>query len=170
MILILDADALIKLNHIGALALVAANSECIIPDAVYQEAVVNARAAGHLDSDAIDQVVREQIQVAPIGDLGRDDIPDHFGAGEKQVLALALGQPQNSVVVSDDQVFVNLVRQLEVRFMSPIELFPVLSMERVISVCFAREFVERFRPHTAERNYLAALTSLEEMDQDHAAT
>ncbi|MYC28634.1 MAG: hypothetical protein F4X65_00880 [Chloroflexi bacterium] len=116
MTLILDADALIKLNRIGALDLVASNSECIIPGAVYQEAVADARVAGYLDSDAIDLVVRRHIRVETTSDLEQVGVPNHFGAGEKQVLALAMRDPQESVVVSDDQVFVNLVRQLEVRF------------------------------------------------------
>ena len=143
----------------------ASNSECIIPDAVYQEAVVNARVAGYLDSDAIDLVVRRHIQVEFTTDFEQMDVPSHFGAGEKQVLALAMRDPQESVVVSDDQVFVNLVRQLEVRFISPIELFPMLLREGAISISRARQFIGRFRTHTSERNYFAALSSLREMEQ-----
>ena len=165
MTLILDADALIKLNRVGALNLVASSSECIIPVAVYQEAVVDARVAGYLDSDAIDLVVQRHIHVEPTSDLEMVDVPSHFGVGEKHVLALAMRDPQESVVVSDDQVFVNLVRQLEVRFISPIELFPMLLREGAIPLSRARQFIRRFRTHTSERNYIAALSSLSDMEQ-----
>lgn len=165
MTLILDADSLIKLNRVGALELVAISCNCVIPDAVYQEAVVNARAAGYLDSEAIDQIVGLYVRIESAVETGQQDIPRQFGAGEKQVLSLAMRNPQFSVVVSDDQAFVNLLRQLEIRFISPIELFPVLLRWGAISITQAREFLGLFRPHTTERNYAAAVSSLNNSEQ-----
>jgi hypothetical protein len=65
MALFLDADSLIKLNRVGVLELVARVFECIIPEAVYLEAVVNARARGYADAEAIDRTVQELISLIP---------------------------------------------------------------------------------------------------------
>jgi hypothetical protein len=68
MALVLDTDSLIKLNRVGVLEIVARAFECMIPRAVYQEAVVNARAKVYADAEAIDKAVNELMNQSQSGD------------------------------------------------------------------------------------------------------
>ena len=166
MALILDADSLIKLNRVGALDLVARAFECVIPTAVYQEAVVNARARGYPDAESIDNIVRELIPVQEVTPSEPSTTFTPFGPGEGEVLALATQGHGESIIVSDDLVFLNAVRRTGIRYVTPIALIPRLARIEAISVDGARELLERSRRLTNERNYLAALADLEVYEND----
>ena len=55
--LILDADALIKLYKAGVLAQVTETFEYVVPRKVYEEAVTLGRVRNHPDADDIDRVI-----------------------------------------------------------------------------------------------------------------
>jgi len=143
------------------LEIVARAFECMIPRAVYQEAVVNARAKGYADAEAIDKAVNALMQIRDVASAELSTIPKGLGSGESEAPSLAIQQGEDSVIVSDDLVFLNAVQQREIRYLTPIELLPWLARSAIISVGRARELIESFRPLTNERNYLAALADLE---------
>ena len=105
MALILDADSLIKLNRVGALGVVSGAFECVIPEAVYQEAVVNAKARGYADAETTDGIIRELITIVVANPLDSLDISRNIGPGETEVLALAQQGNETAFVVSDDEDF-----------------------------------------------------------------
>ena len=161
MALILDADSIIKLNRVGALGVVAGAFECVIPEAVYQEAVVNAKARGYADAETIDGIIRELITIVAANPLALMDISRNIGPGETEVLALAQQSSETAIVVSDDEDFLRYARRRGIRHVTPIGLVPWLAQEWVISIDQARELIELSRHLTNERNYLAAMAELE---------
>jgi predicted nucleic acid-binding protein len=90
MALILDADSLIKLNRVGALELAARAFECIIREAVYQEAVVNARARGYTNAESIDSIIKGLIQIQHAAPVEASMTSQALGVGESEVLALGM--------------------------------------------------------------------------------
>ena len=84
MALILDADSLIKLNRVGVLEIVARAFECMIPRAVYQEAVVNARAKGYADAETIDAAINELMQIRDVTSRSFQRSQRVWGQGKAQ--------------------------------------------------------------------------------------
>jgi hypothetical protein len=116
--LILDADSLIKLNRVGILEWVARAFECVIPLAVYQEAVVNARAKGHADAESIDRIVKELMHIHDRVQAEPSTTFRPLGLGEREVLAIAVQSHGYAVIVSDDLDFLNVVRQTGMRYVT----------------------------------------------------
>ena len=161
MALILDADSLIKLNRVGALELVAGAFECVIPEAVYHEAVVNARARGYPDAETIDGIIRELILVLVVDPVELSYVSTNIGPGEREALALARQGGETAIIVSDDADFVRYIRRKQISHVTPIGLIPRLVQEAVIDMAQAGELIELSHHLTNERNYLAAVADLE---------
>jgi hypothetical protein len=120
--------------------------------------VVNGRQSGRADAEQIDQVVKAWVEIAIAPQLS---LPFTVrGAGEREVLSLALDRGGDAWVVSDDRQFINLVSQIRSSRLLPIDLIPVLARYDVVSDDMARRFLDRFRPLTREQNYLDALQDL----------
>ncbi|MFQ6029541.1 MAG: hypothetical protein ACE5Q6_18860 [Dehalococcoidia bacterium] len=157
--LILDSDSIIKLNQIGALEIVVKAFPCVIPQAVYQETVIDGRQRGRPDAEFIDRIVTAWVEIA-VAPQGNVPFPVR-GPGEREVLALAMDRGGDAWVVSDDRQFVNRVTQIRRSRLLPIDLIPVLARYELISMTVAREFLELFRPLTRGQSYLDALKDLE---------
>ena len=161
--LILDADGLIKLERAGLLAQVAQTFSCVIPDAVYNEAVTQGKARMYPDAEAIEEVVRQFISVNYQGQLHQypmDDANVRLGTGEKAVLAL-YSQAQEGVIVSDDRSFLSLLSRHDIPFLVPAALIVIMVKQGKLSYEAAKVALNRLRPWIREAVYRLAMQDLE---------
>ena len=159
--LLLDADALIKLNRAGVLLLIAETFECVIPDEVYREAVINGKKRGYPDAEEIDKVIEagmEVISVAPV--------PRRYAgldAGESAVLSL-VSREETQVVVSDDRQFVNLLSRAGIPYLVPAALIVAMAQQQILTKTGARDALDRMRPWIRDSSYMEALQGLEKLE------
>lgn len=161
--LILDADGLIKLERAGLLAQVAQTFSCVIPDAVYDEAVTQGKAKMYPDAEAIEEVVRQFISVKSQRQPHQhplDEASLRLGAGEKAVLTLYF-QEQEGVIVSDDRSFLSLLSRHDIPFLVPAALIVVMVRQGKLSFEAAKLALNRLRPWIREAVYRLATQDLE---------
>lgn len=159
MVIVLDADGLIKLSQAGVLEHVAQAFQCVIPDAVYHEAVTKARERQYRDAEEIERVVKSAMTIQPAATL---DMPEFgLGAGETAVLALAAQQEGESTIVSDDRRFLAFLNRQGVPFLMPSALIAMMAQQGFLTMSDAREILERLRPLIREAAFQRALQELE---------
>jgi predicted nucleic acid-binding protein len=162
MILLLDADALIKLNRAGILGLVAEVFECIIPDEVYQEVVIKGKQSGHTDAEEIERLIESGIEVKPPAPVR--EVESRLDRGESAVLALA-SQQGSQVIISDDRQFVNFLSRSGIPHPVPAALIVVMVQQHLMTKSEAREALEQLRPSVREISYREALQELERLEE-----
>ena len=166
MILIFDADGLIKLNHAGVLSQVVRNYESLVPAAVHNEVVVRGASIGYDDATEIGLILEESAVVIT-SDI-RDALPDSdqilsgLGAGETQALYLALQHRQDSAIVSDDRRFLEVLSDLSLRFLVPSHMILGLARDEILSASDAKTAIDALRPFIRQSDYIEALEILGE--------
>jgi predicted nucleic acid-binding protein len=172
--LVLDADSLIKLCKAGVLEQVAQAFQCVIPEAVYHEAVVRGKERLYPDAEEIERIVMAAIPIhkTPAQYLGQMHSPGPgpdqekvLGPGETAVLALAqhIGE---SVIISDDRQFLALLHSQHVPFLPPTGLIVAMTHQQVIPKEQAREALDRMRPLISRGAYQDATQDLEERENE----
>ena len=163
MVILLDADGLIKLSRAGVLEQVAQAFQCIIPDVVYHEAVTKAKERQYRDAEEIERIVQLAIAIrrtatAEVPELG-------LGAGETAVLALATQHEGEFTIVSDDRRFLAFMARQEIPFLSPADLIAVMARRGILTMDDAREALERLRPSIREAAYIETMQDLESYEE-----
>lgn len=165
--LVLDADSLIKLCKAGVLEQVAQAFQCVIPEAVYHEAVVRGKERVYPDAEEIERIVMAAIPIhhTPTGYLNpmqytstSPDPKGELGPGETAVLALA--HQEESVIVSDDRQFLSSLRNQHIPFLPTADLIVEMAHQQVISTEQAREALNRMRPLISRGAYQDAIQEL----------
>jgi rRNA-processing protein FCF1 len=155
---ILDADALIKLNHAGVLDRLVEAYSCLIPDAVYAEVVTVGKAHGYPDASEIEGALEGKVEVrVPRARLEQEP---GMGAGESAALELALAS-EGAIVVSDDPTFLARLARGNVSHVAVAFVVVSLRKEGVLSAYEANEALERLRPAIRRDVYREALDDLE---------
>lgn len=157
--LLLDADGTIKLHRAGVLEQAANVFQCVMPEEVYHEVVVQGREGLHLDAEAIAEIVERAISVRPTPTLEISD--PGFGVGEKAVLAL-FHQGIGEVVISDDRRFLNLLTREQIPFLVPTDLIVGMTVQGVLSANDATTALEHLRPFVSDEHYRLAVQDLGE--------
>ena len=166
MILIFDADGLIKLNHAGVLSQVVRNYESLVPAAVHNEVVVRGASIGYDDATEIGLILEESAVVVT-SDI-RIALPDSgpilsgLGAGETQTLYLALQHRQDSTIISDDRRFLGVLSELSLRFLVPSHMILGLARDEILSTSDAKTAIYALRPFIRQSDFLEALEILGE--------
>jgi hypothetical protein len=103
--LVLDSDALIKLNKAGVLRLVVVVFDCVVSHAVYDEVVTRGQEKGYADAVQIAGSLADEVVV-----LGHPPVTAQgsFGIGEMSIMALLKDDP-GFEVVTDDRQFLQLL-------------------------------------------------------------
>lgn len=159
--LLIDADALIKLNKAGILLKVVESFECVVPTAVYDEAVVVGRAFLHEDAEDIEHILEGTVTIVePIGSTG---LGVSLGRGETAV-SQSKSQYPDALVVTDDRRFTSALRLTTDLVVSAAELLTLLARSRVLSLQEALEALERLRPSIRETIYKDIQSQLLEGD------
>jgi hypothetical protein len=119
---LLDSDALIKLNKANLLDRIAANLDCFVPEAVYDEVVTRGRAFGYEDADTLEAILRNSMKIVSM----EDPSPTRFGAGESAIVAILPEYP-DAIVVSDDRRFVTFLTGRGVPFFTSVDVVMFLA-------------------------------------------
>lgn len=137
--IILDSDGLIKLQKAGLLELLASRCDCIIPEAVYKESVVEGKKGLYEDAFLIEEIVHEKIDRIEIDkptdemeEIDKDKIRS-LGEGEKEVFRLYV-QEEADAVVSDDRAFLNMLDRSEnIEYFTPCNVIQIMYRKEIIT-------------------------------------
>ncbi len=166
--LLLDADGLIKLFRAGVLAATARAYACLVPEAVYDEAVTEGKARHHPDAEFIEQIVREAMEVKTNPGLVRQALEAEearLGPGERAVLEL-YSRTEGDIVVSDDRYFLGLLARRTIPFVVPAALIVLMVRNGALEREEAKAALERLRPSTRESVYREAIQHLAEASKE----
>jgi hypothetical protein len=155
--ILLDADALIKLNLAGILEVVAKKQKCVIPQAVYHEAVTNGIAAGYDDAQVIGSIVDDLIEVIPTVATTPSTT---FGRGEMAVHALSTLE-QDSLIISDNTRFLTMLEEVGRPGTTPPQFLVMLAEQGFLATEESRQALDNMRPAIRPTAYQRAIQDLE---------
>lgn len=174
MIVLLDADALIKLYKAGVLELASQGFECITSSEIYNEVVLVGGERGYPDAREIGRIIEARIVVKP-GRSEREIITelesggammhptpptlDITGSGEKSLLPLVRLE-EEPIIVSDDRQFLSSLAEQDISFVPVAGFIVVLAREGILEVNTAREALDRITPIIRGVDYQKAMQDL----------
>lgn len=159
---VLDSDGLIKLAKAGALGPVVKAWSCLVPEAVYAEAVEAGLEAAYPDALAIQQTlptgaVRPRTHHPRAAALLEGT--QGLGRGEQEALHLYFAERADAVV-TDDAAFVRVLARAGLRYLPPALLLVRLAQERHLDPLEALKGLERMRRFIGAEVYRAAREDL----------
>lgn len=124
-VIVADADGLIKLGKSGALPQLLSATEILVPEAVYEEAVVVGKKEMHEDAFELERTLREGgAEVVSDVETGTGEAEEllrdapSLGAGERAALRIFHDKGADAVL-TDDRAFVNLLRRTKATILLP---------------------------------------------------
>jgi hypothetical protein len=159
--LLIDADALIKLNLAGVVAEVISTFDCTIPGEVYREVVVEGKARRYADALAIEAMLEGQVVVVEV-DISQTS-PQRLGSGERAVLELARDNPQ-AAAVSDDRLFLSVLSREGLQYFTSSGVIVLMAGRSILSARDARVALERLRHSIRRDDYLQASEQLARLE------
>ena len=168
MILVLDADALIKLNRLGMLAKAATVFRCLISEEVYRESVLEARIHGYPDAEDLAAVIATHLQV--LNPPQMEPPEPGLGPGETSAFALAITLPGSTphAIVSDDRQFLRFLLREEVPLLTSISVILLMVESGVVTFQDGRRALILLRPYIREADYARALLDIEQRERSQA--
>ncbi len=154
--LIVDADAIIKLNRAGILAEMLRFHECVVPSLVYEE--VAGEENTYADATSIGELLRATATIAPV-EIPFDPVVP-LGLGEQGILSI-LEQFPNAIIVSDDRQFLNTIASLGLSCLAPAGVVVSMVQSRQIGLSRAYEALDLLRPVIRKQVYDAARALLD---------
>jgi predicted nucleic acid-binding protein len=114
--IVADADGLIKLGKSGALERLLSAAEVLVPEPVYEEAVVAGKRGLHEDALELEQALRGAVEVVPEPSAEERDkraealLADasSLGVGERAALRLFFAR-RAEAVLTDDRAFAKVL-------------------------------------------------------------
>ena len=164
MVLLLDADALIKLYRAGVLQHVAHTFECVIPEGIFHEVVTSGRQFQYPDAESINQVIESDITVHRVTEVPPDilEVPG-VDAGERDLLGLfyTLSVEAEAIIISDDRRFLAVLGHEEIPALTPPDLVVLMARQDYLERPEAKTALEDMRPSIRETAYRQALADIE---------
>jgi predicted nucleic acid-binding protein len=134
---VIDADGLIKLGKSGLLGALVGSHEVLVPEAVYDEAVVKGKQELYEDAFELERLLENE--GVPIVSLDPEPRADRLlegvtslGAGERSALRLYFAEGADAVL-SDDRVFLNFLSRHSVPFVTPVNVIVGLAKSGRVS-------------------------------------
>ncbi len=165
--IVLDADGLIKTSKAGFLPQLTEEYVCLLPEEVYQEAVV-AAWIGHPDEAralealiAAEKLIRKQAARSRFADriLRRSH---SLGVGESGAVHLFL-QEGADALLTDDRAFLNFLTRHRIPVLTPSEALLSLRTAERLSHQDAARAAEQLRPLIRQSVYEDLRTRLESL-------
>lgn len=153
--LILDADAIIKLNRAGILADVVQAYECLITQSIYEEVVLVGRAKGYVDAEPIDGILIHARHIDVEGNIERTGL----GRGERSILVALRAWPE-SAVVTDDHRFMSALSRLAVLTLPSIAVVVLLVREGLMAIADGLRIVDAMEPYVSDAAHEQARSEL----------
>tara|TARA_B100000315_G_C14385854_1_gene499606 strand:- start:29 stop:514 length:486 start_codon:yes stop_codon:yes gene_type:complete len=137
---IFDSDALIKLAYSGALAKVCEIFECSTTIEVKREVIDEGKKRFYPDAELIEEIVEKDL--LKIKEFKKKtETTRRLGCGELSVWQLSK-VIKNSVIVSDDQSFLNELEKEKINFLVPVDLIILLKRLKKINLAEANQYLE----------------------------
>lgn len=143
--IIANASTLVLLTKAGLIDNLLEVANLLIPQKVYEEAVVSGKKKGAEDAYKIEKLVQEtRIQIKDVPKNEIDQIQSLFNlkSGERDTIALAQSiDVQN--VLTDDKKAINACRALDLKFTTAIDILVQLEIQGIIDLDKAKEALDR---------------------------
>ncbi len=169
--IVADADGLIKLGKSGALAALLSVAEVLVPEAVYEEAVISGQRELYEDAFELERVLREG--GARVVDAEENERAESvlegapaLGPGERAALRAAYGRSGVDAILTDDRAFLGILAGAGVRAMVPAAAIVLLAERKAVSVEEAVEALGRIRGSIRREVYEVAMTELAGMREE----
>jgi hypothetical protein len=163
--LVIDADGLIKLGKSGLLGASVGSHEVLVPEAVYEEAVVKGKQELYEDAFELEKLLEDE--GVPIVRSDPDPRADRLlegvtslGAGERSALRLYFAEEADAVS-SDDRVFLNFLGRHSVPFVTPVNVVVGLTRSGRVSLEEGLEALEQLSEAVRADVYERAKAELE---------
>jgi predicted nucleic acid-binding protein len=162
---VIGADGLIKMGKAGLLGALVGSHEVLVPETVYEEAVVRGKRELYEDAFELERLLEDEgvpivrSDPEPQADRLLEDATS-LGAGERSALRLyfAVG---SDAVLSDDRVFLNFLSRHSVPFVTPVSVVAGLAKSRRVSRKKGLEALEKLSGFVRADVYERAKAELE---------
>lgn len=156
---IMDADTLIKLNKADVIGVVLNTFNCIIPEVVYKEAIVDGKRRGYEDAADLEAALRNQGKVRAVVH-SKDatailESATSLGKGEKTCLHLYF-ETRASIIATDDWRFIKLLKANAIPFTFSVMIIIDLTRLKRISKSTAHTAMDKISPLIKREWYLEA--------------
>jgi predicted nucleic acid-binding protein len=144
---VIDADGLIKVGKSGLLGALVGSHEVLVPEAVYEEAVVRGKRELYEDAFELERLLEDEgVSIArsdpePQADRLLEGVTS-LGAGETGALRLYFAEGADAVS-SDDRVFLNFLSRHSVPFVTPVNVVVGLARSGRVSLREGLEALEK---------------------------
>jgi predicted nucleic acid-binding protein len=167
---VVDADGLIKLGKSGALAALLSVAEVLVPEAVYEEAVVAGRREMYEDAFELERVLREgetQVIQAVENERAERVLEDAtaLGPGERAALRVAYESGADAVL-TDDRALLGVLARAGMRALVPAAVIVLLAGRGAVSVEEAWRALGRIEGFIRREVYEAAMEDLTGMRKE----
>lgn len=160
---VLDADAVIKLHRAAVLRDVIAHVTCVVPGAVFDEAVTKGKQRLFEDAEQIEKLLStENVETVQVG---ATESAIQLGPGETEVLMFA-SMENDAVAVSDDRQFLSALTRHGIAFLTPAAVLVFLANRGILTHERALQALERMRPSIRAIAYQQAKNALQQGGDD----
>ena len=165
-----DADGLIKLDKSGALEALLSVAEVLVPEAVYEEAVVAGKREMYEDAFELERVLREggaKVVEAEENERAESVLEGApaLGPGERAALRVSYGSRADAVL-TDDRVFLGVLAGAGVKALVPAAAIVLLAGRGGLSVEEAEAALGRIEGSVRREVYEAAMEELAGMREE----
>jgi len=163
--IVFDSDGLIKLTKAECLQILLEHFTCSITKEVYEETAIKGMERLYDDAFQIEELVKKgMLNVEKMkNNKQAQQILKSSGVGRGEASSLHLYFNTNArAIISDDRIFLNLLEQNNIPFITPADLIIRLIELNLISKDEAVEALNKLKPYVSKKNYNNAKENLED--------
>jgi len=158
---IVDTDSLIKLTKSEIIKEVCKYFNCVISEEVYNEAVTQGKKGLHRDAFKIEKLLEDKsIKLKRCKKDEEIEFRGNLGEGERSIFILYQNS-KNPTIVSDDNTFINFLKEENVNFIVPADFITLLKKLNKVDKLQALNYLENLKAHIKPEVYLKIKKKLE---------
>ena len=165
--LVADADGLIKLGKSGALDALVGSHELLVPEAVYEEAVVRGKQELYEDAFELEKLLEDggipviRSSLEPQANRLLEGVTS-LGAGERAALRLYFAEGADAIL-SDDRVFLTFLVRHSVPSVTPVNVVVALTRSGRVSFGEGSKALEKLSGYVRADVHEKARIELEDL-------
>ena len=149
---IIDTDSLIKLTKSGIIKEACRHFKFAITEEVYDEAVTKGKIALHKDAFEIEELINKNL--IKIRGKKEEETLETMNLGKGETSTFALYKIAKGVIVTDDNTFINFLKNNKTEFMVPADFLVLMRNLKKINSAEALSYLENIKPHIKPKVYL----------------